>query len=518
MHRKALMFTASVLSGAPAVAAPSVHASQMAEAPLPTVSSAPRTGELPPPGNELSAKVYGYLAYWDDDLASVPWSRLTHLALFTAGSTVNGELTSTSRWGDVEAAVAMAEPYGVRVHLTVANFEPSELREILGSASARQNLIDELVAWQEQTGVHGVNIDFEGMPSSRRAEMVTFIRDLEAAVGEVAVATPSVDWSSAWDYAALSEHADLFIMGYGYHYSGSSQAGPVDPLYGESPWNKYSLDWTVRDYLDAGADPSRVLLGLPLYGIRWPTGSDAVPAATTGGGSSVFFEQAWSTAASNGARYDEASRTPWTFDGVNQLWYGDTESVRERIRYAVDMEIGGIGFWALHYDGDDPELWSMVEEELALPTPDEEDEEDEEETYDDRFVADAGAAFLAYPGDTIILSARGSTGPEGVPLQFRWTQAGGPSVALDDPTSSEPSFRVREPGLATFDLQVGDGTSFSAPDRSFVVVLDRDLADRHLGCGCSGTTGGGLAGAGLGLGLLVLLGRRREGVSTRVLR
>lgn len=190
-------------------------------------------GQLPPvtPGPDLT--VYGYQAYWDDDLNAVPWDDISHIALFAAEASSSGTLSGTSRWDDAAAAVAMAEPYGVKVHLCVTNFSPSELDTLLSSATARNNLISELQGWVASTGAHGVNIDFEGLPVSVKAEMVTFTRDLAAAVPEVVLAGPAVDWSGAWDYSDLTQHADIFIMGYGYHWSGGSP-GPVDPLYSGS--------------------------------------------------------------------------------------------------------------------------------------------------------------------------------------------------------------------------------------------------------------------------------------------
>lgn len=332
----------------------------------------PRAVSLPPPSPGPDLKVYGYLAYWSDDLPSVPWDDLSHLAVFAAAAGTDGSLSLTERFDIAPDAVAMAAPYGVRVHLTVTNFDRDELRTLLGSASARTQLVSELADWQQSTGAHGINVDFENLPGDRRAEMVSFVQELEAAVGEVVLATPSVDWSDAWDYAALTDHADLFIMGYGYHWSGASYAGPTDPLYAGSGtvWegvNSFSLSWSADDYLAAGADPDRVILGLPLYGMRWPTTSDAVPSEALATGASIVFADAWEAADVYGQTYEPDSHALTTHDGVDQLWYGDVATVRDRIAYARDVAgVGGIGFWALHYDGDDPAMWDMIHDETTF--------------------------------------------------------------------------------------------------------------------------------------------------------
>ena len=68
---------------------------------------------------------------------------------------------------------------------------------------------------------------------------------------EVTIAMPAVDWNNAWDYNALASISDgLFIMGYGYHWSGSSNSGPNSPLTGPG----YTITWTVIDYLNKPID------------------------------------------------------------------------------------------------------------------------------------------------------------------------------------------------------------------------------------------------------------------------
>ncbi len=501
----ALLLAATALAESPLPS--SVHADHAALQ-LGRVDAAPLARPTPMPLPDVTPgphkRVYGYYAYWSGELADMPWDDLSDIALFSANVDTSGHLSQTSRWGDIEEAVAIAEPYDVRVHLCVTNFDSDELEDLLGSATARQNLIDELSDWVDSSGVHGVNIDFENLPSSRRSEMVTFIADLRAAVGEVVIATPSVDWQNAWDYAALTEHADLFIMGYGYHWSGSEHAGPVDPLYAGSIWSPWTLSKSVDDYKSAGADPDRIILGLPLYGYSWPTADDDVPGENLGTGSSVIWHVASNQAATHGRRFDSESLTPWYYDGSAQTWYADTDSITERFAYAVDdAELGGIGFWALHYDRGDPALWAAVREATVLPLP---EDDPDDPVGDPEFTADAGTPFLAYPGDIAVLSGSSSTGPDGLSLRYEWTQVAGPSVELSLREPVRPRFDIYEPGTLAFELRVGDGTRWSAPARTHVVVLDPGMGRRYAGCGCNSTPTTGWAA----LGLLVVLARRRR--------
>ncbi len=465
------------------------------------------------PGPDMT--VYGYLAYWADDLDTVPWDNLSHIAVFQAGIDEDGNLTGTSTWDNADDVVARAEPYGVKTHLCVTNFSSGSIGAFLDSPTARSHAIDQLREWVDATGADGVNIDFEGLLSANKQDLVDFAEELNDEFGdEVVFATPAVDWNGAWDYSEITRFADVFIMGYGYHYSGSGTAGPVDPLYGGGVWGDHSLEWTVEDYLTYDADPDRVILGLPLYGYSWPVASNDVPADATGTGSAVFWVAAQDKAAQYGASFDEQSRTPYYYGGGRQGWYQNTDSVRERVIYTRESGIAGVGFWALNYDEQDPELWAMMDEEtnFTVDTGDTGDTGDTEETGDTdqvyaQYIANVGLPFLAYVGDTVRLSGLDSTAPDGQDLEFRWTQVAGPAVELSDPSGAQPEFPLKETGTLAFELEVGDGVVWSPPATSYVIVIDPALGVQ--GCGCNSTPWGG-AWAGIA-GLLAY--RRRRSVA-----
>lgn len=87
-------------------------------------------------------------------------------------------------------------------------------------------------------------------------------------------------------------------------------------------------------------------------------------------------------------------------------------------------------------------------------------------------VARPAAPAQGEVGQPVVLDGRGSAGATG----WRWTQLAGPWVAIDG-HAAVVTFRPRTPGSYTFELEVDDGTTRSAP-ASVTVVVGRARADR----------------------------------------
>ena len=497
----------------PAFAGP--HADHLATfgqgTPLPPrpPQSAPPPGDVPRP----DVTVYGYHAYWSGSPLDVDLDRLTHIAIFNVGLSSDGSLSSTDRWTDWAAElVPLAHARGVKVHLCVTSFDDTTTNAVLSSSTRRAAAASALASLVNDYGADGVNVDIEGMDAAQKENLIAFVQALKAVVPEVILATPAVDWSGAYDYDVLARESDgLFIMGYDYHWSGGDP-GPVGPLYGGGAWSAYSQDWSVTDYRDSGTPDDKIILGLPLYGREWPTASSAVPGTATGSGSSVLMYAAVEEAETSSPLFDATPRSSDLRTSSRQLWYDDLDNVRERIAWAVDEGLQGVGFWALGYESDPPAFWSMVTDETAF------DDGDDTgggggggEGGGEPPVAYAGLPIVAYPGDTVILDGSPSYDPEGADLSFRWTQVQGTTVAISLAQTANPQITLDTAGVYAFELLVSDGVLFSEPDVVDVVVVDPDAGGKlDLGCATARAVPGRRLGL-LGAALLALgLCRRRR--------
>lgn len=315
------------------------------------------------PGDSPDITVYGYWPYWGDPLDTLQWDQLTHLAIFNVDLNSDGTLDDTHNWhNNADEALSLAAPYGVRVHVTLTCFDDNIMDSVLSSSTRRTRAANALRDLVNHYGAHGVNVDFEGLDFHLKDEFVWFIQELNGKVADLFIAMPAVDWSGAYDYDELAFASDgLFIMNYGYHWSGGDP-GPLGPLYGGSGWPTHSIDWTVGDYQTWGAPADSLITGLPLYGYEWPSTSNSVPGTATGSGVSQAFSTAVANGDSYGRRWDASSHTPYAFRNSSyQLWYDDTQSIADKIEYAIDEGLQGVGFWALTYDNADPDLWGAID-------------------------------------------------------------------------------------------------------------------------------------------------------------
>lgn len=348
------------------------------------------------PQKNLTHEVMGFLPYWMDDNIDLHWDLLSTVAWFSVEARIDGGINNLYGWPP-SGLISTAHANGTRVVLTVTCFSSSTISAILSNPTTRQILAQNLLNEVQYAGADGVCIDFEGVYGSQRDNLVAFMQELselfhsEIEGSHVSICTPAVDWRGAFDYKGLAQAADaLFVMGYDYHWSGGDP-GPVAPLFGGSPWGIYSVDWTIQDYRQKlqPLGMEKVILGVPFYGYEWPTVDLSVPGEATGKAKAYTYSQCQARANNpdyGGRRWDSVSYTPYLLydiGGPHQLWYDDAESLAYKFDYAIEEELGGIGIWALNYEGNYEDVWEEIRERFFYSTDDDSDDDVDDDALDD---------------------------------------------------------------------------------------------------------------------------------------
>lgn len=326
----------------------------------------------------LNKIVFGWHPYWMNNSAiynNYQWNLLSDLSYFSYEIDANtGNAVTTNNWATA-GVVTTALNNGVRVNLCATLF--SNHATFLGNATARQTCINNLINLVQSRGAHGINIDIEGLPSSQTANMTAFMNALGTQLhnaipgSQLSIALPAVDWSNAYDVANMTQ-VDLFIiMGYDYYWSGSSQAGPTDPLYSFTNTYDYNLSRSITFYLNKGIPTNKLVLGLPFYGREWEVTSNTIPANTTGNFQSArtfayvknnpsIYNNPGFVQRSQSIYYAYQSGGNWRQCHINNAY-----TMGKRFDLVNQRNIAGIGIWALGQDDGYPDFWNKIEEKFT---------------------------------------------------------------------------------------------------------------------------------------------------------
>jgi spore germination protein YaaH len=342
------------------------------------------TGTPPAPGHEL----YGFLPYWEmrdgiaEHLADTP---LTTLALFSVTHTGKGAINTgqrgyrliTGETGD--RLIREAHERGARVELVYSSFGVARNRKLFEDTARQDAVIASLVALVGETGADGIDVDVEALDPTLVPAYGGFVRRLREAVRaanpghQVSAATGAGALGAAMAVAAADAGADrVFLMGYDYRVAASSPgaSAPLD----RSDGGDRSLRWSLDLYGALGVPADRLLLGLPLYGMRWPAAGPVIGAPETGRGDAWIPRQHTDVlldasivpmrdAVEQVDVYVQASDGTWGAPSPG-TWLTPTEQDRTwtatyvdspatlapKMALANERGLAGSGFWAIGYE------------------------------------------------------------------------------------------------------------------------------------------------------------------------
>lgn len=377
---------AETATGSPVATAP--LASPGTGTPAPSGSADP--GAQVPSG--MRKEVLGFFVPSQIDyiLNTTDFSVLTTIAYFGISANEHGNLhravrgSPDFRWAAwtgsrMTQVITRAHAAGTKVVLTVTRFgwTSSGLAatvRMLSTPENRARLARESADAVVERGVDGVNVDFEPIPLSQKANFVDFVRRLRSALDArrpaLQLTVDSTGFIANYDVAGLTARgaADaIFIMAYHYSGSWSNHAGAVSPLTRSS----YNVTDTVNAFLSL-TTPDKIMLGLPYYGNAWPTYTQALLGRTRAGSpsygypGSVVYATAKGLAAAHGRLWDDVEQVPWTRWQARtcgscpltwwQLYYEDAESLKLKHDLVTSRGLRGTGVWTLGFGGNGPEL------------------------------------------------------------------------------------------------------------------------------------------------------------------
>jgi spore germination protein YaaH len=327
---------------------------------------------------------------------------------------VQGKKINSEEYLRVKNNVAKNEGKNI---LGIKQFGDDDLDLLIGDKEKRDRLINELEGVVLAGNFDGVNVDFEYQNSPVKVmsdDFVMFLRELrEANLGEISldVFANTVIKGEKEGLDRLLNNLDQFIvMGYDFHRPGSNYAGPVAPI--GSELGEPSLGDVVNRINLEQLDRKKIVLALPLYGYEWRTedenyGSKVVPGYSQmasykragdllkGGDYKVVDMKEVDVKDISGLEpgvirlyFDEIAKSPWMVykeevtktvrqriskystrtqlvtvksEEYYQIYFENLVSMKYKFDLIKENGLGGLGFWALGYEGEDMQVWRELE-------------------------------------------------------------------------------------------------------------------------------------------------------------
>jgi spore germination protein YaaH len=168
-------------------------------------------------------------------------------------------------------------------------------------------------------------------------------------------------------------------MAYDFHYPNSDRAGPVAPINKVEDYTSYDINQMLKDYLKT-IPPNKIILGVPYYGYNWVVESQTPYALRIPGDDYVGYSisQTYEDVAETILEinpeilWDESAKVPYftyvspTNGSYRMVYFENPDSLREKYKLVNSNNLGGVGIWALGYDGGYQELWNLLEKEFIL--------------------------------------------------------------------------------------------------------------------------------------------------------
>lgn len=328
--------------------------------------------------------VLGFAPYWNlKKLTPSSLSSITHFAYFNLHLNSDGELYThvNSREQDpgytnYERLKSGKIDHGTKpLILTFMPETQSALIGILSSPSSRQVAISTILTSLRESSASGVNIDFEPLgdtPTSVRDNFTLFIQELHSQLSinhqslSISVYPSAATRPRIWDLTNLAPLTDYFVvMTYDYTLPGSSSAGPNSPLRGSGDLFEHDIVKNIAE-LSRLVPPSKLLLGIPLYGYQWDTIDQSKYSPVESYGSVASLERIEKMLANHTLEliWDRNSLTPYGIASksgqVSQIYFENETSIRLKLEFVKSAGLGGIAIWALGYEGDSSWLWPSI--------------------------------------------------------------------------------------------------------------------------------------------------------------
>lgn len=298
---------------------------------------------------QMKEKVVAYLPMWAMPY-SPDWEKITHVCLAFGKVQANGDV-------DVEevcrhrAVIGEAHKHGVKVLLSIGGGGSRNFSSAILNKAYRRDLVAKLKSLVDTLELDGIDVDYEeweGGPDGasefdlkKRKALETFYKDLRMAIGEEKLMSAAVN--AGWDTGGFGSYncfnntmhhyldfVSLMIYDETGPWSGTRTGA-------HSGWDFFEHaihHWLVNRELPK----EKLVAGVPFYGYKFSKRDYAKDAE------GISYKKILEMYPNEDAHLK---------DSIGLLYYDGMPTIRKKVEYVKEHELGGIMFWEITQDTED---------------------------------------------------------------------------------------------------------------------------------------------------------------------
>ncbi|XP_077190705.1 chitinase-3-like protein 2 [Paroedura picta] len=251
--------------------------------------------------------------------------------------------------------------------------------QIAASPARRSKFVKSVMRYVRENRFDGFDLDWVAPEEGDKQRLVNLVKDLSMHFGReelqegneklilsVAVQAGKESIDKGYDINAISESADFInLSSFDFHGDWEHFTGHGSPLYkgrndfGSSEY--YNVDYSVKYLMIKGAPSEKIMMGIATFGhtftlassqtgVGAPASGPGTPGAITRqkGILSYYEICAFNHGAKKGRIEEQA--VPYSYSGDQWVGYEDVTSVRAKVQYMKENNLGGIMIWSLDLD------------------------------------------------------------------------------------------------------------------------------------------------------------------------
>lgn len=266
----------------------------------------------------------------------------------------NGALVSYASRDYVEQAHAM----GLEVWGLIDNFSTEiSTQTVLSDSAKRAYIIEQLLSAARETGMDGINVDFEQLSRESIPHFLQFLRELTLRAHEqnlvISVDNPMPQaYNLYYKRSTQSKIVDyVILMGYDEHYSGGEEAGSVASL----PFVEAGIQLGLQE-----VPAEKLINAIPFYTRVWTeTYGEALPSSEVLGmdGTDRYIQEhqmskEWDESVGQYVAITEDDTARYT------IWVEDEKSLEEKMKLVQSYGLAGVAEWKLGFER--ASVWEII--------------------------------------------------------------------------------------------------------------------------------------------------------------